>query len=87
MWWTTREPSKSPRDRSVPFSTTHAMQTTDGRGYVDVQYSHREGEWDLIARGSYDWENYHGVYIYDYTNTGPPYTQNEDLSHGTWADF
>jgi iron complex outermembrane receptor protein len=62
-------------------------QTTDGRGYVDVQYSHSVGEWDLIGRGSYDWENYHGVYIYDYTNTGPPYTQNEDLSHGTWADF
>jgi outer membrane receptor for ferrienterochelin and colicins len=47
-------------------------QTTDGRGYVDVQYSHREGEWDLIARGSYDWENYHGVYIYDYTKRGRP---------------
>ena len=62
-------------------------QTTDARGYVDVQYSHSLGEWDLIGRASYDWYNYHGVYIYDYTNTGPPYTPNEDLAHGTWSDF
>jgi outer membrane receptor protein involved in Fe transport len=62
-------------------------QTTDARGYVDLQYSHRLREWDLIARGSYDWYHYHGTYIYDYTNTGPPYTSNEDLADGTWSDF
>jgi iron complex outermembrane receptor protein len=62
-------------------------QTTDARGYVDVQYSHSLGEWDVIGRASYDWYDYHGVYIYDYTNTGPPYTPNEDLAHGTWSDF
>jgi len=63
-------------------------QTTDARGYVDVEYSHTVGEWDLIGRASYDWYNYHGVYIYDHTGAGvPPYTQNEDLAKGTWADF
>jgi iron complex outermembrane receptor protein len=28
------------------------------------------------------------VYIYDYTNSGiPPFTENEDLGNGDWADF
>ena len=63
-------------------------QTTDARGYVDIQYSHKLGEWDLIGRASYDWYNYHGVYIYDYAKQGiPPYTQNEDLASGDWLDF
>ena len=47
-------------------------QTTDARGYVDVQYSRNVGKWDLIGRASYDWYNYHGVYIYDYANAGVP---------------
>jgi outer membrane receptor for ferrienterochelin and colicins len=63
-------------------------QTTDARGYVDVQYSRNAGKWDLIGRASYDWYNYHGVYIYDYANAGvPPYTENQDLANGTWSDF
>ncbi|HZP33539.1 MAG TPA: TonB-dependent receptor [Candidatus Acidoferrales bacterium] len=81
------------RTKQVPTGSFGAVfndprdQTTDGRGYVDVQYNHTFGEWTFIGRASYDWQNYHGVYIYDYSGAGPPYTQNEDLSNGRWADF
>jgi outer membrane receptor for ferrienterochelin and colicins len=63
-------------------------QTTDSHGYVDVQYTRNLGSWEILARASYDWYHYHGVYIYDYSGLGiPPYTQNEDIGDGTWADL
>jgi outer membrane receptor protein involved in Fe transport len=64
-------------------------QTTDSHGYVDVQYSRSlRGAWDIIGRASYDWYRYHGVYIYDYANSGTlPFTENEDLANGKWSDF
>lgn len=62
--------------------------TTDSRGYVDVQYHHTFGSWETLARLSYDWYGYHGIYVYDYANTGvPPYTLNYDAANGTWWDF
>jgi outer membrane receptor protein involved in Fe transport len=63
-------------------------QTTDSHAYVDVEYSRSLGNWDLVGRASYDWYRYHGVYIYDYAKLGiPPFTENEDLGDGDWADF
>lgn len=63
-------------------------RTTDSRGYVDLQYHHTFGSWETLARLSYDWYSYNGVYIYDYAGAGvPPYTQNYDAASGTWWDF
>lgn len=63
-------------------------RTTDSRGYVDVQYHHTFGPWETLARLSYDWYSYQGIYIYDYIGAGvPPYTQNYDAASGTWWDF
>ncbi len=63
-------------------------QTTDARGYVDLQYRHPFGNWETLGRISYDWYDYHGIYIYDYAGTGvPPFTQNYDAAYGTWWDF
>jgi outer membrane receptor for ferrienterochelin and colicins len=62
--------------------------TTDARGYVDIQYRKKLGSWEILTRTSYDWYDYHGIYIYDYPGTGvPPYTQNYDAANGTWWDF
>lgn len=63
-------------------------QTTDARRYVDAQYHHTFGSWDTLGRLSYDWYGYHGIYVYDYAQTGiPPYTENYDAAGGTWLDF
>jgi outer membrane receptor protein involved in Fe transport len=63
-------------------------QTTDARGYVDTQYRHVFGTWETLGRLSYDWYDYHGIYIYDYAGTGvPPFTENFDLANGDWWDF
>ena len=63
-------------------------QTTDARGYVDTQYRHVFGSWEALGRLSYDWYDYHGIYIYDYAGTGvPPFTENFDLANGAWWDF
>jgi outer membrane receptor for ferrienterochelin and colicins len=63
-------------------------QTTDARGYLDVQYAHVFGKWETLARVSYDWYNYHGIYIYDYAGSGvPPFTENKDLAKGVWWDL
>jgi outer membrane receptor for ferrienterochelin and colicins len=62
--------------------------TTDERGYVDVQFHRKLHSWEILARTSYDWYNYHGIYIYDYAAAGiPPFTQNYDAANGTWWDF
>ncbi len=64
------------------------MRTTDSRSYVDVQYQHTFGSWETLGRASYDWYDYHGIYIYDYAGTGiPPFTQNYDAANGSWLDF
>jgi outer membrane receptor for ferrienterochelin and colicins len=63
-------------------------QTTDARGYVDTQYRHVFGSWETLGRLSYDWYDYHGIYIYDYAGTRvPPFTENFDLANGDWWDF
>lgn len=63
-------------------------KTTDARGYVDVQYHHAFGSWETLARASYDWYDYHGIYVMDYAGLGiPPYTLNYDAADGTWLDF
>jgi outer membrane receptor protein involved in Fe transport len=63
-------------------------RTTDARGYVDVQYHHGFGSWETLGRVSYDWYDYHGIYVTDYAGTGiPPYTQNYDAADGDWLDF
>ncbi len=62
--------------------------TTDTRGYIDVQYGHVFGKWETLGRISYDWYDYHGIYIYDYAGSGvPPFTQNKDVANGTWWDL
>jgi outer membrane receptor for ferrienterochelin and colicins len=38
-------------------------RTTDARGYVDVQYHHVFGSWETLGRASYDWYDYHGIYV------------------------
>lgn len=63
-------------------------KTTDARGYVDVQYHHTFGSWETLGRASYDWYDYHGIYVMDYAGLGiPPYTLNYDAANGTWLDF
>jgi outer membrane receptor for ferrienterochelin and colicin len=63
-------------------------RTTDARGYVDVQYHRQFGSWETLGRASYDWYEYHGIYIYDYAGLGiPPYTQNYDAGNGDWWDL
>lgn len=63
-------------------------QTTDARGYIDLQYSHAFGNWQTLGRISYDWYDYHGIYVYDYSGTGvKPFTENYDAANGTWWDF
>lgn len=63
-------------------------QTTDARRYVDIQYRHSFGSWETLARASYDWYGYHGIYVYDYPGAGiPPFTENYDAANGTWLDF
>ena len=63
-------------------------RTTDARGYVDVQYHHTFGTWETLGRASYDWYDYHGIYVIDYAGLGiPPYTLNYDAANGSWLDF
>ena len=63
-------------------------RTTDARSYIDVQYHHTFGSWETLGRISYDWYDYHGIYIFDYAGTGiPPFTQNYDAAKGSWWDF
>jgi iron complex outermembrane receptor protein len=46
------------------------------------------GSWETLGRASYDWYDYHGIYIFDYAGRGvPPYTENYDAAKGTWGDF
>lgn len=63
-------------------------ETTDARSYLDIQYHRASGPWQTLARASYDWYGYHGIYVYDYAQKGiPPYTENYDAAKGTWLDF
>jgi outer membrane receptor for ferrienterochelin and colicins len=63
-------------------------RTTDARSWVDIQYHHTFGTWETLGRASYDWYDYHGIYVYDYAGKGiPPYTENYDAANGTWLDF
>lgn len=63
-------------------------RTTDARSYVDLQYHHTFGSWETLIRTSYDWYDYHGIYIYDYAGKGvPPYTKNYDAANGSWWDL
>ena len=59
-------------------------RTTDAAGYFDLKYQHQLGNgWQILARGAYDQSHYHGMYVYDDSQTGlPPYTLNHDLSSG-----
>jgi iron complex outermembrane receptor protein len=83
--------SRTKRIPTASFGTVFndpRTQTTDGRGYIDVQYHHTFGSWETLGRLSYDWYNYHGIYVYDYAGTGvPPFTENYDAANGTWWDF
>ena len=63
-------------------------ETTDARGYLDVQYRHMFGGWEALGRASYDWYDYHGIYAMDYAGQGiPPYTLNYDAANGSWLNF
>lgn len=63
-------------------------RTTDASRYIDVQYHHTFGSWETLGRVSYDWYDYHGIYILDYAGKGiPPFTQNYDAANGAWWDF
>lgn len=85
---------ESSRTKHVPTASFGTVfddprtKTTDSRGYVEVQYHHRLGSWETLGRLSYDWYDYHGIYVYDYAKHGiPPYTENYDAADGTWWDF
>jgi outer membrane receptor for ferrienterochelin and colicins len=63
-------------------------RTTDARSYVDFQYHHKFGSWEMLGRASYDWYGYHGIYVNDYAGTGiPPFTENYDAANGSWLDY
>jgi outer membrane receptor for ferrienterochelin and colicins len=62
-------------------------RTTDARSYIDAQYHRAFGAWDVLGRASYDWYDYHGIYVYDYEGNGvAPYTENYDAANGSWWD-
>lgn len=82
------------RDKHVPTASFGTVfddprtQTTDARSYVDAQFHHTFGSWETLGRVSYDWYQYHGHYIYNYSGTeAPPYTDNYDAANGTWWDL
>ncbi len=63
-------------------------RTTDSRSYIDAQYHRALTSWEVLGRVSYDWYDYHGIYVYDYAGNGvPPYTENYDAANGAWVDF
>ena len=83
------------REKHIPtasFGTVfndRRTETTDARAYSDVQYHHTFGnKWEVSARGAYDWYEYDGIFIYDYSGAGvPPYTANNDYERETWWAF
>jgi outer membrane receptor for ferrienterochelin and colicins len=64
-------------------------KTTDARRYVDFQYTHSlSNRWDVLARASYDWYGYRGIYITAYSGAGiPPFVKNIDIASGNWSNF
>jgi outer membrane receptor for ferrienterochelin and colicins len=80
------------REKHIPTASYQTVfddsriQTTDARAYADLQYQHAIGDnWQINARGFYDWYKYDGVFIYDYAATGiPPFTVNNDYERGEW---
>ncbi|HWF39090.1 MAG TPA: TonB-dependent receptor [Candidatus Acidoferrales bacterium] len=64
-------------------------KTTDERRYVDIQYAHSlASQWDILARASYDWYGYRGIYITDYSGDNiPPFVKNIDVASGNWSNF
>lgn len=82
------------RDKHIPTASFGTVfddprtQTTDARRYIDAQYHHTFGSWETLGRLSYDWYQYHGHYIYNYSGTEiPPYTDNYDAANGNWWDL
>jgi iron complex outermembrane receptor protein len=70
-------PVTSPGEKHIPtasFGTVfndRRTETTDARAYSDVQYHHTFGnKWEVSARGAYDWYEYDGIFIYDYSGAG-----------------
>ena len=61
-------------------------QTTDRRGYMDLQYERNLGhDWSLSSRLYYDRYSYNGDYVYDYSATGPAdLVVNKDYTKGNW---
>jgi outer membrane receptor for ferrienterochelin and colicins len=56
--------------------------TGDERAYLDLRFEKPlSGDWDVLARISYDYYSYYGHYLYDY----PPRTLNKDYAYGQWA--
>ena len=83
------------RTKHIPTASYGALfndprtKTTDARRYIDVQYAHSlQSKWDILARASYDWYGYHGVYVVDPTGLGiSPFVKNIDLASGDWSNF
>ena len=63
-------------------------KTTDERAWVDAQYHHTFGSWEVLGHASFDRYRYEGIYVEDLSGTGiPPFTQNNDETYGNWLDF
>ena len=80
------------REKGIPtasFGTVFndpATRTVDARGYLDLQYERElASQWALLGRLYYDQYDYHGTYVYDYSQEGgPSRVLNSDDAHGKW---
>ena len=81
------------RDKGIPtasFGTVFndpGTRTIDQRGYLDLFYDRDlSSGWRFTGRTFYDEFNYHGTYIYDYSQSGgTSRVVNRDFAYGTWA--
>jgi outer membrane receptor for ferrienterochelin and colicins len=80
------------RDKGIPtapfgtvFNATDT-QTTDARGYLDLDYERKLGRgWSLTSRTYFDEANNDGTFVYDYSASGgPSRVLNKDFSYGKW---
>ena len=80
------------REKHIPTSSFGTVfgdrrtETTDARAYADIEYHHAIGDaWEVNARGFYDWYEYDGIFIYNYSGAGvPPFIVNHDYERQNW---
>lgn len=82
------------RTKHIPTASWGTMfndpstKTTDERAWVDAQYHHTFGSWEVLGSASFDRYRYEGIYVSDTSGAGiQPFLQNNDETYGNWLDF